>query len=127
MFKGLIAECRFVILMGLNPLEESVLKNLLDDPAVHIAGVAYHRKAAEQAKDPKAKERHMAQIRHHSKEAERLRRGGGKPKAEGAGDPDLHNKGVDLVQHMKMAPGPNPPPKWYRDEMPTQKKRRSKR
>jgi hypothetical protein len=65
----------------------------------------------------------MTQIRHHSKEAERLRRKG---KSEGAGDPDLHDKGVDLVKHMAMAPSPNPPPSWYRDQMPTRKKKKKR-
>jgi len=122
MFARLIAECRFVFLHS-GALDESVLKNILDDPAVHVAGVAYHRKAASQAKDPKIRARHLAQIKHHSKEAERLRRQTS-TRDEGAGDPDLHSKGVDLLKHMDLAPGPNPPPKWYRDEMPAKKKKR---
>jgi len=93
LFEMLVWECRLAVLEG---LDESTLKDLLSNPEIHIAGVAYHKKAAEASRDPKIKARHMAQIKHHSREAERLRRGG-KSSDEGAGDPDLHTKSVELL------------------------------
>lgn len=72
-FGQAVAECRFAVLLG-GYLRESDLKNLLSDPKVHIAGIAYHRKAVGMTKDPKAIARHNASIKHHSAEAERLRK-----------------------------------------------------
>ena len=91
MFSDLIYECRREVFESLN---ESAIKNLLNNPDVHIAGVAYHKAAAAKATDPEIKKRHMAQIKHHSKEAERLRKG---DKGEGAGDADLHTRSAEML------------------------------
>ena len=93
MFGHLIYECRIEVLRS---IDESAIKDLLKNPDVHKAAVVYHQKAAAQTKDLKAKTRHMAQIRHHSKQADRLRRGG-KTSEEGAGDPGLHTKSAELL------------------------------
>lgn len=90
LLEGLISECRFAVTEG------SAIQDLLKNPEVHIAGVNYHRAAMKQTKDPKARARHQAQIKHHSKQAKLLRRGG-KERDEGAGDPDLHTKAVEVL------------------------------
>jgi len=108
MLSDLVSECRIEVILG-----ESALKDLLKDPAVHIAGVEYHRKAAEQSTSKLQRRRHETAMKHHSREAARLQRGA-KPQKEslfdggfllhlsrlvneGAGDPDLHTYSVELL------------------------------